>query len=752
MKELNKEYTILSPAGSWEQLKAAVNNNCDAVYLGLDSFNARMKAPNFTAQNISEAVDYCHFFGVKVYVAVNTSIKNQEFAHAVETLILAYKNNADGVIVTDLALLKYAAQLPKPFDIVASTQLNVHDGFGARFLKELGATTVVCARECSFAQIAEITATGIAVECFLHGALCVCQSGQCLFSSMIGGNSGNRGLCAQPCRKLYRANVGKFVEGGYLLSAADICGLQTAEKMLESGVTTFKVEGRNRRAEYAGVTAEVYSEFFAKGFIENERYITELREIFNRGNLPSNNYLDEGNNGIIYPYAQNHIGVPVGVVHGGGVIADVPLLKGDGLKIMRDGAEICGGIALKSGTGFIPCEFSDKVSDGMIVRRTTSEALCNQSLDRRRKLSVSMFLQAFAEKNAVLTLRCGCVTVTAEADQLTQRAHTNPTKVAELRQQLCKIGDLSYTITDIICEIDDIFVPKSQINQLRRRAFELLSSAIVADYNKQFQNRQNASLQDLECAVFDPQNKPATPCLSVVCYTEEQVLQVENVAHYIIYKPHIIDKKINAVCSSFLYLDLPSFADLSYIAKLIDSAKVGIVCHNIGQVQFARTNRLRYIAGAGLNIFNDRMVQMFNDADTFFYSQELTLREIAEFQNKGGLTFVDGSITLMKLLHCPFKLNFDCDCTHCHAQEKLVYTDELRNAFSVVRRKDSRCTFELINGKKLSVVNRLRDAGRYCVDFDPDVVSHYVKLNSGETSNYVENRPYTKGRLYNKIN
>ena len=139
-------YEILAPAGSEQQLTAAVNNGCNSVYLGLDGFNARMKAPNFTAQNIGQWVDYCHFFGVKVYVTVNTSLKNEEFDSARKMLITAYENNADGVIVTDLALLKFAATLPKPFEVVASTQLNAHDDFGARFLKKLGATTVVCAR------------------------------------------------------------------------------------------------------------------------------------------------------------------------------------------------------------------------------------------------------------------------------------------------------------------------------------------------------------------------------------------------------------------------------------------------------------------------------------------------------------------------------------------------------------------------------------------------------------------------------
>ena len=219
---------ILAPAGSEEQLIAAVNNGCDSVYLGLGNFNARMKAPNFTEENIKGWIDYCHIFGVKVYVAINTSLKNSEFAEAVRLLKEVYDKNADGVILTDLALIEIAAQLPKPFEVVASTQLNVHDEFGVRFVKKLGASTVVCARESRIEQIKEIAATGITTECFIHGATCVCQSGQCLFSAMVGGNSGNRGLCAQPCRKLYSINDSPMK---YFLSARDLCGLNIAKKL-----------------------------------------------------------------------------------------------------------------------------------------------------------------------------------------------------------------------------------------------------------------------------------------------------------------------------------------------------------------------------------------------------------------------------------------------------------------------------------------------------------------------------------------
>lgn len=742
-------YEILAPAGSVDQLVAAVNNGCDAVYLGLDAFNARMKAPNFNAENLRHWVDFCHFFGVRVFVAVNTSVKNDELYRAAQTVRLAYDNFADGVIVTDLSLLQYAAQLAKPFEVVASTQLNVHDKEGATFLKNLGADTVVCARECSYEQIADIASAGVKVECFIHGALCVCQSGQCLFSSVVGGNSGNRGLCAQPCRKLYKACDGNRTEEGYFLSAKDICGLESAKKLYDLGVRTFKIEGRNRRAEYAGITSRVYSQLFSKGFQPEKDSRLQLSEMYNRGGLTSCNYLQGRNDGIIYPDAQNHIGVEVGEILNGSVATKLNLQKGDGLKLFDGSKEVCGGVVLESGTGTVRASFSGFVRDGMTVRRTTSKLLCDSVLGARRKVSVAVSLTALCGEKCVLQLKSGGVTVKVESEQIAQQARENATTKQEFAQQLSKTGDLPYTICDVVVETDNVFMPKSQVNALRRRGFEQLSKEIVNNYNAKFFVRDDVDTS------FVPSHLPSTKVktfLAVICRDEQQIKKVYTKADCVIFRPDEFDESTLRNLPSDVYLDLPSFADLNYFRKLFAFKKFRIVCHNVGHVQFARDLSVGYVVGSGLNVFNDGMVSLFADADAYFYSSELTLKEIAEFQNADGIVFVDGALTLMKLVHCPFKAVYRCDCKTCKYSKNLVYTDEFGNNFKILRRKDSRCTFELINGKKLSVVERLHSVGRYCVDFDERVVDHYFKLNCGVDDGYVEKEPYTKGRLYNKIN
>lgn len=738
---------------------AAVNNGCDAIYLGLDSFNARMKAPNFAADSLLQWVDYCHLFGVKVYVAINTSLKNNEFVKAAELLLNVYKCCVDGVIVTDLALMRIAGSLPKPFEVVASTQLNVHDKYGAEFVKKCGATTVVCARECSIDDICEIASTGINVECFLHGAMCVCQSGQCLFSSMVGGNSGNRGLCAQPCRKYYYVND-DVAQGGYLLSARDMCGLYDASKLINAGATTFKIEGRNRRPEYAGLTSRIYRKLMDNNCNAGNNDFVALAEMFNRG-MSANRYLNGANSDIVYPTTQNHIGVEVGRVKSGGVIVSVPLSKGDGLKVFSDGKEVCGGVALESGAEYVKVQFGGKVRDGMKVHRTTCVELCNDILSSKRKLDVDLEFVAKINEQPVITATYKDVSVTLQGNCMIAKAQKAPISESEIVKQLQKSGETHYTICNIVIKIDDIFMAKSQINMLRRNVLEKLTQKIGEEYNKRFSVRKGVgcSIDEIIKAALGDNVRDCSSkiikaaCVAAVCYDEQQLQLASTKCDYLIYKPDAVDAQAFVVASKHnAYVDLPSFADLRCISDVMDITRAKFICNNVGQVEFARRHGIDYIAGSGLNIFNDRIADEFDDAITFVYSRELTLKEISEFDNNCGLTFVDGLMPLMQLCHCPYKVAYNCDCGTCQSATKLTYRDELGNKFVIRRRQAGKCLFELINGNKLSVVSRLKTIGRYLVDYDQSVVDHYVNINNGVFDGYVEYRPYTKGRLYDKIN
>ena len=783
------EYEILAPAGSKEQLLAAVNNGCNAVYLGLDGFNARMKAPNFTAENIAEWVDFCHLYGVKVYVTVNTSVKNEEFDGALATLFAAYKANADGVIVTDLALLAIAGRLGGNLDVVASTQLNCHDEYGARLLQSLGATTVVCARECSLDEVKRIAQTGVKVETFIHGALCVCQSGQCLFSSLVGGNSGNRGLCAQPCRNFYRANTGK---SGYLLSTSDLDGRREYKDLLDAGATVFKIEGRNRSAEYAGVCSAAFRQLFETGNLAHET-AADLSEVYSRGEMKYLPYLDGRNDGIIYPSHPRHAGRKVGVVKRGRIVADVAVAKGDGFKVFdKSGNEVCGAVALTSGQN-AEARFSGKVTDGMIVCRTSSIELSARVLAAKRTIDCTAVFVAVVGRKAILTLKNDDVCVTVESEQILEEARTTATSDEEIVKQLQKTGDSHTTILDIVVKNDNVFIAKSQINDMRRRAVAEFEKAIVANYNARFAERDDVTLKSLQTmaeALLEPEHTVIDviaeaaqakadgqaavgkniPCMrktaseigreeqysvAATCFAAKDVEAAkESGVETVIYKPEFISEEtLSATDGTFVYLDLPSFADLSYLSGFVGDRNIGVVCHNVGHVGFAREHNLPYILGRGMNVFNDYTLALFSDRDGFVFSYELTIAECSRFAAKDGYVFVDGEYPLMQTVHCPFKVAASSTCAKCTASKGLTYTDERGNDFTVVRRKCGRCCFEVFNGLNLSALGKISRCGRYLVDFDADTVRHFVTLNSsGRDDGFRRNGKCTSGRLFNKIN
>lgn len=239
---------ILAPAGDYETLKAAVCAGADAVYAGGERFGARAYAKNFSREELLSAIDYVHLHGRKLYLTVNTLVKEREFAELYEYLLPFYRQGLDAVIVQDLGVMDYVMRQFPGLPIHASTQMTITNVIAAKYLESLGVSRIVPARELALAEIQEISGgTGLEVECFVHGALCYCYSGQCLLSSMIGGRSGNRGQCAQPCRLSYTVEHQKAKD---ILSLKDLCTIQFLPDLIESGIHSFKIEGRMKQPEY----------------------------------------------------------------------------------------------------------------------------------------------------------------------------------------------------------------------------------------------------------------------------------------------------------------------------------------------------------------------------------------------------------------------------------------------------------------------------------------------------------------------
>lgn len=485
---------LLSPAGSLEALRAAFANGADAVYLGAAAFGARSSA-GFDEETLSQALRIAHLRRKKIYVTVNILIKERELADVRRTLSLLSHVGADAVLVQDLGVLKICREEYPELPVHASTQMALHNARGAQLLKELGAQRVVLARECGLEEIRRAARIGIEIEAFCHGALCVSCSGQCLFSSMIGGRSGNRGRCAQPCRLPYTYQ-GKT---GAWLSPRDLCARDELKKMADAGVYSFKIEGRLKRPEYVAVVTRAYRRAL-DGILEGrfapaDKHETEsLTQIFSRGGFTLGYPGEKQDAGIIDPTRVTPVGVAIGTVKkvrqmGGALLADAALIKplhnGDGLEIGSQALRYSGPGVPAGQTAAL--RLRDSVRAGETVRRTEDESQLaaaratfeGEALNLACPVSFDAFLTAYPGKEVSLTVtdKESSVTVIGNPAQPAQKKALDEDAA---RNALSKTGGTPFVLNQLTVKTAGAFAPASQLNALRREALDRLTEARIA--------------------------------------------------------------------------------------------------------------------------------------------------------------------------------------------------------------------------------------------------------------------------------
>ena len=318
---------LLSPVGDFECLKAAVQNGANAVYFGSNVFSARAFAQNFDDEELKKAIEYAKLRGVKTHLTLNILIKENEFEDAFNLAKKAYEYGIDAIIVQDLGLAKILIDSFPDLEIHASTQMTIHNLEGVQELEKLGFKRAVLSRELSINDIEYICEnSNIEIEAFVHGALCISYSGQCLLSSMIGGRSGNRGKCAQPCRLPYELidKDENILDKGYLLSPRDLCGLKYLPELIKAGVSSFKIEGRMKTPEYVATVTRIYRKYvdlaqkYIAGKIENyyidEKDIQDLMQVFNRGGFSDGHLSSDANRNLIFKEKPNNMGLYLGKI------------------------------------------------------------------------------------------------------------------------------------------------------------------------------------------------------------------------------------------------------------------------------------------------------------------------------------------------------------------------------------------------------------------------------------------------------
>lgn len=497
-----KKIELLAPVGNFDCLKAAIEAGCNAVYLGGKMFGARSFAGNFTKDELVEAIKYSHLYGVKVYLTINTIIYENEVDNFLEYVRFAHKNNIDAVIIQDFGMFDLLRKKFPNLELHASTQVNIHNYEGALLAKKLGFKRIVMARETPVSVIEKIKKEiDIEVEVFVHGALCVSYSGQCLMSSLIGHRSGNRGTCVQSCRKkydLYDEKGNKLNKEDYLLSTKDLCTLENLDKIIKTGANSLKIEGRMKRPEYVYLVTKVYKKaidnYYETGRLNiDEKDILNLKKMFNR-KFTKGFMLGEKNDDFTFSERPNHKGITIGEViskvknnlkikltkdvnvHDGLRILDKKEDKGLIInKMFVDGKEVN---HAKKGD-VITVKYDKYVEVGSKVLLTTDYNLVseiNKCLNKlSRRVDIDIKVVAKKSKPLQITVFDGIREVIETSHNKIEQAVKVPVLKETIIKQICKTGDTVYKVNNIEVVMDeDIFINLKDINDLRRNVLKKL--------------------------------------------------------------------------------------------------------------------------------------------------------------------------------------------------------------------------------------------------------------------------------------
>lgn len=498
-----KKVELLAPAGNMDSLKAAVMAGCDAVYLGGVLFGARAFAGNFTNEEIVDAINYAHLYGVKVYVTINTIIYDSEVERFLDYVRFLHKNNVDAVIIQDIGMFDLLRKKFPNLELHASTQMNIHNYDGALLAKKLGFKRVVMARETPIDVIKKIKEEiDIEIEVFIHGALCVSYSGECLLSALVGKRSGNRGTCAQICRKkydFYDDDKNKLNTNNYLLSTKDLCTLKYIDKLIEIGVDSLKIEGRMKRSPYVYLVTKTYRKvidnYYNTGKLKiDENDIIELKKMFNR-NFTKGFMLNEDNNNFTYDKRPNNIGIEVGQViskvkNDLKIKLTYDVSVHDGLRILDDKEDkglvinkmfINNKSVLEAKKGdVITLKYDKYVEKNSKVLLTSSkkqlDSISEAIKNQERFIYIDLNFTAKENENLKLTITDGLNTVIEVLDKTPMRAINKETSFDVIKKQLSKLGNTVYKARSITLNLDDnLFINIKDINEIRRRAIRKLN-------------------------------------------------------------------------------------------------------------------------------------------------------------------------------------------------------------------------------------------------------------------------------------
>lgn len=680
-----RDVELLAPVGSFESLKAAVQNGANAVYLGGKDFGARASANNFDRDELKEAVKYAHIRGVQVFVTTNTLRKENEIENFLEYVKFLYDIDVDAIILQDIGMARLIKRELPDFELHASTQMVAHSLEDVKYLESVGFDRVVLAREVTVEEIKYICDNCKAdIEVFVHGALCVCYSGQCLMSSMIGNRSGNRGRCAQPCRQRYElvdVYTGEVVNsnGDYLLSPKDLSTIEEIDKIIDAGVHSLKIEGRMKRPEYVATVIDGYRKTIDEYLTTNklnvsDETISDLYTIFNR-KFTKGLLLGDVGKDVMNSQLPNNQGLYVGTVVDYNKKAKRlkiklanTLKKGDGINL--GGGTI--GRIIKNGNietiGYkgeiIELDFVGEARKGQIVFKTSDSELMDrvQATFTQDKEFVKNIIDAkitikLGQKPILTLMDRNKNKATVEGDKIVEEAMKVALSKEKVDTQLRKLGNTPYELDKLEIDLDDnVSLPVSLLNQMRRDCIELLDKERVIIKDRKYKNK-NVKYSPIQY------NRNKKQEISVKVKNLEQLESaLECGVDRIYYEDtNTIDKAMSLALKynkKVIYSAPRIIRNKEYnqLAKANNAGVESVQVGNYGSIDYFKDKELNI--DYYLNAFNSETINYYKEigADTLCISQELNLNEIKEtikYTDINIESVVYGYTPLMITEYCP---------------------------------------------------------------------------------------------------
>lgn len=801
-----KDIELLAPVGSFESLKAAVQNGANAVYLGGKDFSARASANNFDRDELREAVKYAHIRGVRVFVTTNTLIKQSELEDFIEYVKFLYDIDIDALILQDIGAAMKIKKLLPDFELHASTQMVAHSLEDVKYLESVGFDRVVLARELNVDEIKYICDnSNVDIEVFVHGALCVCYSGQCLMSSMIGNRSGNRGRCAQPCRQKYKMidiYTGEeiFSDGDYLLSTRDLNAIEEINKIIEAGVYSLKIEGRMKKPEYVATVIGSYKEAI-DDYLRNKRVkvshdiMTDLYTIFNR-KFTKGLLLGEVGKDVMNSQIPNNQGLYIGRVVDYNkkskrlkIALEENLKKGDGINL---GGGIIGRIIKGkeiTDIGYkgeiIEIDFIGEARRNQMIFKTSDTKLIDrvQSTFKQEKELNKSFIDGEVviklNENPIIKFRdlLGNEAI-IKGDFIVEKAMKVPMSKEKLEAQLRKLGNTPYELRDLKIHLEEgVSLPISVINQMRRECIDVLSEKRICVRGRKYKNQAIA---------YNPVREGRNKDIKIRAKVKglEQLKEVLNFNIDLIYydDASTIEEALQ-IAKDFnkrLIYSAPRIIrnkEYKRLNKVKDLNKEDIQIGTLGSIEYFK-NKNFYI-DYYLNAFNSETINHFKNegARSVCISQELNMNEIKEtlaYTDMDIESVVYGYIPMMISEYCPMGVIV----RNCKKDKRCKECSESRYALRDFKGEEYRlsqdlfCRTTIYNSKPICVLDSLGelfDSGvnvfrldftsenneeiREILEAYTEAIDNNFRLGFKGTKLYnkLENQGFTTGHFYKGV-